>query len=233
MKGSALSPEANPLYMGLMPYGPKRGLGGSTLNLRKWMSLFGTSILIGSAAAVIVGAALQLMDLEFRDVGAKGWLYNLFMMALAGLSFGAFAHMGFFAYLMLNYISRSIFKRPYLWVATQGFVTVFVLVEIVYWTYGSDFPAATFWALPLALTAAAAVVAWRKAHETTAGAYIPTMFFMIAVTSVEALPSFRSENIASLIFYLIPLFICNAYQILKLHRILDNTVSENRTAQVN
>ncbi|MBN2980463.1 MULTISPECIES: KinB-signaling pathway activation protein [Cohnella] len=190
------------------------------MNLRKWMSLFGMSILIGSAAAVVVGGALQLMDLEFRDVGTKGWLYNLFMMAIAGLSFGAFSHMGFFAYLMLNYISRSVFKRPYLWVAAQAFITLFVLAEIAFWTYDSEFPAATFWLLPILLTGAAAAVAWRKAQETTAGAWIPTMFFMIAVTAVEALPSFRSGNIASLVFYMIPLFVCNTYQILKLHRIL-------------
>ncbi|MBB6675093.1 KinB-signaling pathway activation protein [Cohnella nanjingensis] len=191
------------------------------MNLRKWMTLFGTTILIGAAASLVTGAIMQLCDPTFRDVDANGWLFNLFMMALAGLSFGAFAHMGFFAYLMLNYIARSIFKRPYLWVALQGFVAAFVLVEIAYWTYDSKFPAATFWLVPLLLLAASVGVAWLKVTETSAGAWIPTLFYMIAVTTVEAVPGFQSGGKwTALVFTIIPVFICNGYQIMRLHRIL-------------
>lgn len=193
------------------------------LNLRKWMSLFGMSILIGSAAAVVVGGALQLMDLEFRDVGTKGWLYNLFMMAIAGLSFGAFSHMGFFAYLMLNYIARSIFKRPYTWIMTQAIIAAFVMFEIGYWTYDTNFPEYTYWAVPLALLAAALLVAWRKTHETSSGAWVPTVFFLVAITALETVPAFRTGSMPSLIFQMVPLFVCNAYQIMRLHRILDRT----------
>lgn len=191
------------------------------MNLRKWMTLFGTTILIGGASSLIAGVIMLLCDSSFHVVKTgDDWLYNVTMMALAGLTFGAFSHMGFFAYLMLNYIARSIIKRPYYWVALQGFIAVFVLVEIGYWTYGSEFPAATFWSIPLAMVAVALAVAWWKVKETTAGAWIPTLFYMIAVTTIEAMPGFQSGKITSLIFTLIPLFFCNTFQIMRLHRIL-------------
>ncbi|WP_373231685.1 KinB-signaling pathway activation protein [Cohnella sp.] len=200
------------------------------MNLRKWMKLFGTTILIGALAAMVTGVCMQLTDPDFRNIAADGWLYNILMMSLIGLTFGAFAHMGFFAYLMLNYISRSIFKRPYTWVALQGFIALFVLVEIAYWTYDSNFPIYTFWVVPLLLLVASVVAAWRKTRETTEGAWIPTLFFLIVITVLEGIPAFRTGQISSLIFQLIPLFVCNVYQIMQLHRILgDKAIASSPT----
>lgn len=195
------------------------------------MTLFGMTILIGALAAAVTGVCMQLGDPEFRNIEADGWLYNILMMALIGLTFGAFAHMGFFAYLMLNYIARSIFKRPYLWVALQGFIALFVLVEIAYWTYGTNFPRSTYWTVPLILLAVSLAVAWRKVHETTSGAWIPTVFFMIAVTVLEAIPAFRTGSIPSLVFQMVPLFVCNAYQIMQLHRILGTASTQRVVAK--
>lgn len=201
------------------------------MNLRKWMKLFGTTILIGGLASLIIGVCMQLSDPTFRNIEADGWLYNMFQMAMIGFTFGAFAHMGFFAYLMLNYIARSIFKRPQLWVALQGFTTAFVLVEVAYGVYGTNFPEATFWAVPLALTAAALLVAWRKVHETTSGAWVPTVFFLVTVTVLEGVPAFRTGSLSSLVFQLVPLFVCNSYQIMRLHRILDSKAAVTETAK--
>lgn len=193
------------------------------MNLRKWMKLFVSVILIGGVSALVIGVCMQLSDPEFRDVGTGGWLYNMFQMTMSGFTFGAFAHMGFFAYLMLNYIARSIFKRPQLWVALQGFTAVFVLVEIAYWTYDTNFPPAVFWVVPVLLAAVSLLAAWRKAYETTRGAWVPALFFLIVVTTLEAIPAFRTGSLYSLVFQMVPLFVCNTYQIMKLHHILDNT----------
>ncbi|TVX95604.1 KinB-signaling pathway activation protein [Cohnella terricola] len=190
------------------------------MNLRKWMKLFGTTILIGAIVTVIGSVCIQLFNPDFRNVEASGWLSYVLMMALIGMTFGAFAHMGFFAYLMLNYIARSIFKRPYSWVAIQGFLALFVLVEIAYWTYDTNFPAVTFWLVPLALLAASVLVAWLKVSQTSAGAWIPTIFFMVAITVMESIPVFRTGDISSLMYQMVPLYICNAYQIMQLHKIL-------------
>jgi KinB signaling pathway activation protein len=191
------------------------------LNLRKWMNLFGKTILLGAVVAAITGICMMLTDQDFPITETKGWLFNIGMMSLLGLTFGAFAHMGFFAYLMLNYIARGIFKRPYIWVSVQGFLAVVVLIEIAYWTYDTNFPTYAFWAVPLVLLGASVLIAWKKAHETTSGAWIPTLFFLVAITSIEAVPAFRTGAILSLILQIVPLFVCNAYQLLSLHKILE------------
>jgi KinB signaling pathway activation protein len=190
------------------------------LSLRKWMKMFGMSIFIGGLVSLVTGIVMANLDTTFEIPKAGDWLVNAFLMFLSGLTLGAFAHMGFFAYLMLNYIARSIFKRPYLWVTFQGFATAFALLEIVYNLYGSNFPNQSFWIVPLVITALSLFVAWRKVKETSSGSWIPALFFMVVVTVLEGNPAFRTGNLSSLIYMLMPLFICNTYQIMQLHRIL-------------
>lgn len=191
------------------------------MSLRKWAKLFSISIAIGGLVSVVVGVVMAYMDPDFAIPKADDWIYNLFTFLFSGLTLGAFAHMGFFAYLTLNYIALSIFKKPYLWVALQGFATIFALVEVVINLYDTSFPPSTFWLLPVLLVAAAAAVSWRKVKETTKSAWVPSLFFMIVVTVLEGNPAFRSGDISSLIYMLLPLFACNTYQLLQLHRILD------------
>jgi KinB signaling pathway activation protein len=212
-----------------MKYPPRKadqayGRRNAQLNLKKWMKLFGTTILIGGLAALLTGLFMKVIDPKFEGGDWLGWV-------VSGFLFGAIAHTGFFSYLMLNYIARSIFKRPYLWVALQGFIAFFVIVEIAYWTYGSDYPAATFWGLPLSLLAASMVVAWRKSSETTSASWIPTLFFMMAATTLEAIPGFQTRSLPSLVMLIVPLFVCNSYQIMQLHRILGSKVPVSAAAK--
>lgn len=192
----------------------------SYLNLRKWMRLFGLTILLGGAVSLASGLLMASLDPGFEIAKPGDWLYNATTMFLSGLTLGAFAHMGFFAYLTLNYIARSIFKRPYLWVTFQGFVTAFVLLEVGLNMYDTNFPDYAFWAVPVVLMALSTVVAWRKVRETSSGAWVPSLFFMIAITVLEGNPGFRSGQLSSLVYMMLPLFICNTYQLLQLHRLL-------------
>ena len=60
---------------------------------------------------------------------------------------------------------------------------------------------------------------------TNRNAFVPTLFFMFAVTVLEAVPALKLDIAASTIFMLAPLLVCNAWQILTLHKILDNKKS--------
>jgi len=51
------------------------------------------------------------------------------------------------------------------------------------------------------------------------------VFFMCAVSVLEAVPALKLDNAASSLFMLAPLLVCNAWQILILHKILDNKKS--------
>ena len=60
---------------------------------------------------------------------------------------------------------------------------------------------------------------------TNRNAFIPTLFFMCAVSVLEAVPALKLDNAASSLFMLAPLLVCNAWQILILHKVLDNKKS--------
>jgi KinB signaling pathway activation protein len=48
---------------------------------------------------------------------------------------------------------------------------------------------------------------------------------MLAITVLEAVPAIKQDNFASSLFMLAPLVVCNAWQILILHKVLDNKKS--------
>lgn len=52
---------------------------------------------------------------------------------------------------------------------------------------------------------------------------------MIAVTAVETIGVLRIDVNAATIFIVVPLLLCNAYQMLILHKLVDN--SEERSAE--
>jgi KinB signaling pathway activation protein len=70
--------------------------------------------------------------------------------------------------------------------------------------------------------AAGTFVAWLKMRWTNPGALIPTLFFMVAATTLEAIPSINSKAgelpVIFIFFTILVLLICNAWQILQLHR---------------
>jgi len=193
------------------------------VNLRKWFFLFWSCTLLGGLVSAITGSIMQWTDESFGFMGLEAAGFNAGMMALAGLLIGAFSQMGFFAYLTLNYIALGFFRKKYLWNAFQGYTTVFAVFLFGYLLYENrahlnDW---MFWSLPAALALGSWIVAKVKVKQTNASALVPTLFLMFVVTVIEAWPSMGEEsNASALIFMITPLFACNAYQILMLHRLL-------------
>lgn len=203
------------------------------MNLKKWGFLFGMCMFVGLAASVITGSIMQWTDHDFGFMGLKAAGFNAFMMAIVGLMFGAFSHMGFFAYLTLNYIALSIFRRSYLWNALQGYSVVFAAVGMGYMLYEQRTNGWLFWMLPLTLLVCAALVSALKMKQTNKSAFIPSMFLLFTVTFIEAWPALQGElNISAIIFMMLPLFACNSYQILMLHRLLGNQTADPTAAAV-
>ncbi|MNU01076.1 hypothetical protein D3C72_2443700 [compost metagenome] len=66
----------------------------------------------------------------------------------------------------------------------------------------------------------ALVVASFKVKMTNASAWIPTVFFMIAVTIIETVGVLKIGVNEATAWIAGPLIACNAYQILILHRVL-------------
>ncbi|MFD1954074.1 KinB-signaling pathway activation protein [Paenibacillus thailandensis] len=203
------------------------------MNLKKWGFLFGMCMLVGLGASVITGTIMQWTDQDFGFMGLKATGFNAFMMALTGLMFGAFSHMGFFAYLTLNYIALSIFRKGYLWNALQGYSVVFAAVAMGYMLYSQHAAGWFYWSLPLGLLVCAGIVSWFKMKQTNKSAFIPSLFLLFTVTFIESWPALQGElNVSAIVFMMVPLFACNAYQILMLHRVLGNRDADSAAPAV-
>ncbi len=187
---------------------------------------------VGAVVTVVSGSIMQWTDQSFGFMGLEAAGFNAFMMAMVGLLIGAFSQMGFFAYLTLNYIALSIFRKSYLWNALQGYTTLFAVFGLGYMLYEQRTNEWFFWVLPLALLICSLGVAYVKVKQTKPSAFVPTAFLMFFVTFVEAWPALQGDtNISAIVFMIIPLFVCNAYQILMLHRLLQkNTTTDSATS---
>jgi KinB signaling pathway activation protein len=200
------------------------------VNLKKLFFMFWSCMAVGAVITVITGSIMQWTDHSFGFMGLQAAGFNAGMMALVGTMFGAFSQMGFFAYMTLNYIALSIFRKKYLWSALQAYTTIFALFLFSYMLFESRnvFGNWLYWVLPLVLAAASWGVGTIKAKQTNATALIPTLFLMFVGTLVEAWPSLGEESNQSAVFFMmIPLFVCNAYQILMLHRLVRPAESQS------
>jgi KinB signaling pathway activation protein len=132
--------------------------------------------------------------------------------------------MGFFAYLTVHRFGIGIFRSASLWNAVQVFLVAFVLFDFVYLrsTFVEEGNASTTHNILIAtvIFLAGAIVAYIKSKETNRQAFIPALFFMIVVTIVEWIPALRVNDRDWLYLMAVPLFICNAYQLLTLHRLI-------------
>jgi len=207
------------------------------VNLRKLFFLFWSTAAVGAAVTIVIGTIMQWTDASFGFMGLEAAGFNALMMALVGLMFGVFSQMGFFAYLTLNYIALSVLRKKYLWNALQAYSTVFAVGGLGYILYQNREAFHNnwlFWVLPLALAAASWLVSYLKVKQTNNGAFIPTLFLLFVGTMLEAWPTLSSEsNSTAIVFMMVPLFVCNAYQIMWLHRLLRRETTETTDSATN
>ncbi|WP_047153253.1 KinB-signaling pathway activation protein [Aneurinibacillus tyrosinisolvens] len=190
------------------------------MTLKKWSFLFYTTLLLGAIGAVISGTIIGQDTLKngFADFG-MGVVGNL----LAGLMFSVISQMGFFAYLTIHYLALVIIKRNSLWQGIQVVFILFVFVDFVVLRHDVFAPGTSiinFIWFPLGLIVYAGIVAFFKVRATNKTAWIPTVFFMFVVTILEWMPALRNNNLKSMVLMLIPLLLCNTWQIMQLHRLL-------------
>lgn len=190
--------------------------------MRKWFYLFWTTLLAGAIAALAAGLSLQLSDQEITW-GGREMGFNAASMLLGGTLISVFSQMGFFAYLIVRYMAVGMFRNRWTWNMIQVIVILIVMFDLIYlrYTESADEGLAAFILLPVFLLLAAAGIAWWKVRLTNTSSWIPTLFFMIAVTSIEAIPWLRLNNAASTVFMMVPLMACNAWQILILSKVVN------------
>lgn len=189
--------------------------------------MFGTTLLIGAAGSLIVGILLQWTDtLKFN--GTVDFVVNVGILLGVGVMVSVYSQMGFFAYLMLNYLGTGVFSRRS-WQYIQLALAALALMELMFFRMfvGGNKEGVSDVILGIIILMIAIIVAYLKVKGTNASAWIPTLFFMIAVTIVETVGVLSIEVNQATAWIVIPLIACNAYQILILHRVLKPAQSAN------
>lgn len=191
------------------------------LSIKKWFHLFWTTLLIGAGGAVIAGLALQFVNgtIDFKSVG-DFFLYPLILLGY-GMLVSVYSQLGFFAYLILNYMGNGVFPQK-VWKYIQLVLSVLALLELIFLrtVVGGDRNVMSDLILGIVILLAAIIVSYFKVKSTNSSALIPTLFFMTAISIVEVIGVLRIGVDSATVFIVVPLIACNAFQILMLHRIL-------------
>ncbi|AKR07379.1 KINB signaling pathway activation protein [Bacillus cereus BAG1X2-3] len=199
------------------------------MNSRKWVRLFLTTLFLGGISTVIIGFVLEWdrYNKFFQNFDGKEILAVSFWLMGVGFIFSVISQMGFFAYLTIHRFGLGMFRSSSLWNAVQLFFIAFVLFDFVYLrsvliangeiSLGNNILVAGI------LFVFGAIVAYVKSKETNKKAFVPALFFMVVVTILEWVPALRINDTDWLYLMVIPLLLCNAYQLLVLHRLIGKT----------
>lgn len=201
------------------------------VNSRKWVGLFLKTLMIGGGAGLITSffvktaaytRVLNPVDL-FQLLGVV-----LFFLGL-GFVFSLISQTGFFVYLFINQFGLGFFRS--FWPSVQMLLVAFVIFDLVYFPYNSpDSEGSLF--LYIIMSAAILIYGWIiakiKAKQTNKGAFAPALFLMVVMTAIEWVPGLRTTGTDYAWLMIVPLLVCNTYQLLVLHRLTRSEQKDNK-----
>jgi KinB signaling pathway activation protein len=203
----------------------------NVVNSRNWVRFFLSTLLVGGLTTGIIGFALKWSEykelfISFNLVEVVSILFWLFGV---GLIFSVISQMGFFAYLTVHRFGLGIFRSVAMWNLAQIILIVFVLFDLIYFRF-QLFAEGNETIIPYLLLAfylfiLGIIIALIKRSNTNKEAFIPALFFMIVVTTIEWFPALRVNEKDWLLLMLIPLQVCNAYQLLMLPKFIKSKKS--------
>lgn len=191
------------------------------MNTRKVVYLFYTTFLIGTVAGTIIGLILD-WQMHLTDL-RSGQFGGVIVVILTAAIWTVIAQMGFFAYLTIHRFGLGIFRSPQLWNKVQVVIIAFILFDLVYFRhmlFANEEESMLGYALiPICLLIYGLIVAYIKSKETNKLAFIPTVFVIVVVTTIEWIPALRENNYIFMINAIVPLLVANTWQVLILHRL--------------
>jgi KinB signaling pathway activation protein len=185
------------------------------MTIRSWLFLFFTTLALGSVAALLFGFLLEAF------MGAMG--LTLSQRLLGGLLFGAVAQMGFFAYMIFNWVATGFFRKDFWFNTVQVLLLLLVLGEVIIFGYMADtegkilVPEAIAGFLTLVV---ALLVALWKVKLTNWRGFVPALFFMVVATLLESGTALKQDSLMMMLYTVLTLLVCNAWQVLWIHRLV-------------
>lgn len=184
-----------------------------------------STTVVGILASLIFGFVVQAADPELAVADFYVIIFNIF----SGVLYSVLCQLGFFAYMTVNYIALDMFRRKLIWVYFQWFSIILTFVYLVgvrtFLFEDNNQGLLAYSVLPILLLIAGIAVAWYKTKLTNATAFTPTLFFIYVVTVLEAVPALRQNDSLSTLGMVIPVFACNAWLILNLHKYVNSKKS--------
>lgn len=201
------------------------------MNTRKLVNLFLKTLALGAVVTIIVSFFVNSGDyaMNLNPINWFGLLGLVLWFAIYGMLYSVISQAGFFAYLFINRFGLGLFRS--FWPTTQILLIAFVLFDLVYFPYkasGGDVSVWWYILMSAAILGFGLVVASIKAKETHKRAFIPALFFMVVMTSVEWVPALRTDGTAYAWLMIAALLACNTYQILILHRLTGSDKGQDR-----
>jgi KinB signaling pathway activation protein len=199
------------------------------VNSRRWVRMFFTTLLLGAVSTLLTSFFVKTNAyIEFLQPVDVFELFGLLVFfSSLGFVFSLISQMGFFAYLTVNQFGLGVFRG--LWTPIQVLLIAFAIFDLIYFRYkAEDNQVSLFTYILVAglILGYGWIISYIKAKETNKKAFVPALFFMVVVTSVEWVPGLRTSGGDYAWLMIIPLLACNTYQLLVLHRITNKTKVE-------
>ncbi|WP_404450905.1 KinB-signaling pathway activation protein [Virgibacillus necropolis] len=206
------------------------------MNSRKWVGLFLKTLILGGLAGLITSFFVKTEDYirVLNPIDLFGLLGVVLFCFGLGLVFSLVSQTGFFAYLFINQFGLGFFRS--FWPTVQVLLIAFVVFDLVYFPYTSTDGEGSLMAYILmsaAILVYGLVIAKIKAKQTNQRAFIPALFLMVVMTAVEWVPGLRTSGTDYAWLMIIPLLVCNTYQLLVLHRLTNSDQKENPKSKSN
>lgn len=180
-------------------------------------------MLVGGASVVIVSALINREGFQAITGSLEEFVAGALFLFVVGMTFSAISQMGFFAYLLINRLALGLFRSRRMWAYVQLVLIAFVFFDLVYLRYTVFGRAEETWfsylLLPAVLLAAGLIFAYIKSRQTNSSAFVPALFLLYVVTTIEAVPAMVTNDQVWMVLMLSTLFVCNVWQLLWLHRL--------------
>lgn len=195
------------------------------MNSRNVVHLFFSTLLIGAATTLVTSFFVKadMYRQYFQPIDMYELSGIIVFFVAYGLVFSLISQMGFFAYLTINQFGLGMFKS--FWPVIQLVLIAFTLFDLIYFRYkdNEDGSLLIYSLVAVVLVVYSWIIARIKAKQTNNGAFIPALFFMVVVTSIEWVPGLRVSGGDYAWLMIIPLLICNTYQLLILHKLINQS----------
>lgn len=193
--------------------------------LKRMWFLCWTTTLLGAATGILTWAVLRFLNPGFIFIDDQISKYELSSLLLGIFTIAFISIIGFIAFVFGRFYILGILRnRVMVWVGIQIFFIVLTIFDLIFVRFKkfavADDSVWSYLGLPLFILAVSVIVTAWKVRLTNRHAVIPTLFFMIVVTVLEIMPSLSVNRMEYIVYMLVPLLVCNSWQILTLHKLV-------------